>query len=218
MDSDSNEQLAEQIYHDFFEARGELLKADGLSGHYVPTFLDFAFNYEGVEFPEFSEADVEYVLFDLMPRKFSVDSDRAPFIVAELRIFFEYVKEKFKPHPVDSVLSMLNEADIAKQLQEALADTSRFGLAKSLLMSAKNMGYDVTDPEEMNEFVALHNEQMAQQYAQKISNPTRDQFITRMDSGHQPQPSPPKSPMRSPAEQRKFNKERQKTLAKKKRK
>jgi len=82
------------------------------------------------------------VLFELIPRKVSVEASEARWIVEEMRAFYTFLKREFGLKQADSCLRVLG-SNAVKKLEAALSDSSNFGMAKSLFMAGADAGFDM---------------------------------------------------------------------------
>ena len=159
------------------------------------TLLELAANYCGVSFVDISIRDVNEVLFELFPRKVSTPADSAAQIVDELHHFFSFIARVFEIKQAKAIAKSLTD-DATRKLKAELADSSNFGMAKSMWAQGSAAGFDMSSQTDVAQFVALYNDSL---------NPS--------NAGN------PKIPATMTAdEKRAFNKKRKKQLAKKKRK
>lgn len=120
------------------------------------TYMSLAAEYFGATPATISPGETAEILFEIFPRKVSVESERAGQVVAELRAFWQYLKRTRCLENNDAILGLLTDED-AKDLEAALADSSNFGMAKSFVMAGKDAGYDMTDPDDTNRFMVAYN-------------------------------------------------------------
>jgi hypothetical protein len=104
--------------------------------------MDLAADYLGCTIAGLDATGLREVLFEILPRKVSIEPDAAPGIVAELRAFYEFLKRAYGFSGADACLRVLR-GDAARKLQAALSDSSRFGMAKSILMAGRESGFDM---------------------------------------------------------------------------
>ena len=79
---------------------------------------------------------VATLVFDIIPREVSADPADAPQIVSELRALYAFLKREPGLPEADACLGVL-EGDAVKELEAALSDKSRFGMAKARFMAAR---------------------------------------------------------------------------------
>jgi hypothetical protein len=118
--------------------------------------LDFAFDYLGVTPPEMSVRDLREILFELFPRKVSVEPEAAGDIVEELRAFWRFVERQYG---LPQSRRLLDDLDTAaeQRLRRELSDPANFGMAKSFFMMGQRTGFDMTTQEGTDRFVAAYN-------------------------------------------------------------
>ncbi len=86
------------------------------------------------------------LLFELVPAKIFVEPDEAPGLIAELRAFYTFMKRDQRLPHADECLRVLGRAGASK-LRAALADPSKFGMAKSMLVAGRDAGFDISTKE-----------------------------------------------------------------------
>ncbi len=87
----------------------------------------------------------------------SNEAEQAASIVWELTMFWEYLNRVFELPHAKSIIEWLKTDGMAANLEAELSDSTNFGLAKSIFMSGKNAGYDMTSEKGMAEFIAAYN-------------------------------------------------------------
>jgi hypothetical protein len=86
------------------------------------------------------------VLFEIIPRKVSVDPSSASAIIEDCRAFYRFLKHAFGLEQADECLRVLGPSAV-KRLEQALADPRNFGMAKSILMAGQEAGFDIHSKE-----------------------------------------------------------------------
>jgi predicted pyridoxine 5'-phosphate oxidase superfamily flavin-nucleotide-binding protein len=107
--------------------------------HFV---MDFAADYFNATIATLGARDLREILFDIIPRKVSIDASAARSIVEVIRAFFAFLKREYRLDHADACLRVLGD-DAVKKLEAALSDTNKFGLAKSLVMRGREAGFDM---------------------------------------------------------------------------
>lgn len=108
--------------------------------------MDLAADYCGQTIATVDGTDLDEILFDLIPRKVSIEASEAPRIVHELGAFFTFLKREFGHPKAGSCLQTL-DGNAVRTLETALSDTSKFGMAKSLFMAGRDAGFDMQSRE-----------------------------------------------------------------------
>ena len=120
------------------------------------TMMDYAMGYLGVTPADMTVRDFNEIVFDAFPRKVSVEPECADEVIEELAAFWRFVGRQYKvPHAQEIVTSL--GPDSADQLRQELADSSNFGMAKSMFMSGKQAGFDMTTQQGLDEFLLAYN-------------------------------------------------------------
>lgn len=90
-----------------------------------------------------SPADVHELVFEVFPRKVSVEPEAAPGIVAGLRALLAFLERECPGGRARSRLAVL-DGDASRQLVRLLADPSNFGPAKAFMMGGRAAGFDMS--------------------------------------------------------------------------
>jgi hypothetical protein len=128
---------------------------DGALG-YAALFMEYLAQYEGLSVAEARARDTREVVFQLFPRKVSVDADEAEAIIDELRAFWQFLKRTRELPQADEILELLGEGAV-ERLEDKLADEGSFGMAKSFFMAGKSAGFDMSTQEGLNQFMAVYH-------------------------------------------------------------
>ena len=120
------------------------------------SMMDLAINHLGCTPSDMTASDFEEIFYELIPRKIATEAENAPEIVAELRAFWQFVARQYALEHAQQIVEFLDD-DAAKDLQEALSNPSKFGIAKSFFTMGLNAGFDMRSPEGMLAFQAAFN-------------------------------------------------------------
>ena len=155
---------------------GKPFMADPNGGFWTAQLVYYGYVYIGVTLPQMTVDDVKEVVMELFPRKISLlspeDADGA---IPELVALWEYLKREYRLPAADEILEFLRELK-PDEFKQAMSNSSRFGMAKSLVQMAHSAGFDVTNDEEMTEFMYAYNASlMAQEAMNELGqvNPVR---------------------------------------------
>jgi hypothetical protein len=111
--------------------------------HFV---MDFAADYFNATIATLGPRELREIVFDIIPRKVSIDASAASWIIEESRAFYAFLGREFGLEQADACLRVLG-GDAVKKLEVALSDTSKFGVAKSLFMGGRKAGFDMESKE-----------------------------------------------------------------------
>lgn len=103
--------------------------------------LDFAGGYFSQTIATLEADELEEIVFDIIPRKVSIQPGDARHVILALRGLYRFLKRGYALVQADACLQMLGGKAIS-ELRAALADPGNFGFAKSLLMDAEAQGFD----------------------------------------------------------------------------
>jgi len=107
--------------------------------------------------PDCSEADLDELFFEVLPRKISITSpNKLESALPELIAFWEYLKRAYELPNADEVLAYLRTVDF-DEFRDEMINPSNFGIAKSFVIAGQEAGFDMSDPESMNEFMRIQN-------------------------------------------------------------
>jgi uncharacterized protein DUF6930 len=124
-----------------FEASPEAQAEPG--AHWAGLLVNYATTYFGQPAESLSASEVHEIVFDIFPRKVSVEPEAAPAIIAGLRAFFQFVRREHPGSSASRCLAVL-AGNASQQLAQRLADRSSFGPAKSFVMSGRAAGFDTS--------------------------------------------------------------------------
>jgi hypothetical protein len=126
-------------------------------GFWSHAFVEYGHGYLGVTPPSVTADGAEEILTEIFPRKLSVPSvDETAGALPELIAFWEYLGREHRLPNAPAILRYLQSVR-PEAFGRWMMDPSRSGMAKSFVMAAQAEGYDVTDTESMNEFMASYN-------------------------------------------------------------
>lgn len=140
------------------EAKPLLDSEDGIG--WTGMFLEYGLNYPGSTPPDMSPGDFEEIVFELFPRKVSMEPERAGSVVTELRAFWQFLRRQYGLRNADRILAKL-DASATGRLRDLLADPSNYGMAKSFFMLGKRAGFDMTTQEGLDQWMLAYNSQLA---------------------------------------------------------
>jgi len=158
------EEFVDKLIEQFLDSpEGKLhLETFKEAGFWIRMLLDYGYRYEGFTPTNMTSDNVEDVLSEILPRKVSLSSrEEVEDAIPELKAFYHYLKREYALEHADEVLESLDE--IEPHFADLMFDSSRFGMAKSMMMAGHESGVDMTDIDEMNKFFALQRMQQLQE-------------------------------------------------------
>jgi hypothetical protein len=108
--------------------------------------MDLAAGYLGHTIATLGASDLREVLFELIPRKVSIEASAGRGIIEETRALYTFLKREFGLKQADACLRLLGDSAV-KKLEAALSDSRNFGMAKSLIMAGSTAGFDMESKE-----------------------------------------------------------------------
>lgn len=152
------EQYQDSVLEEFalsFEGK-ERINADPEMGFWIVQFIYYGFAYIGVTLPQMDKQDIDEIITDLFPKKISLSSpEDADDAIPELLAFWHFIERKYKLSNAGMMIDYLSK--IEPEFNAIMNDTSRFGMAKSFMTMGQKAGFDVTDQDQMNEFIQMYN-------------------------------------------------------------
>ncbi len=143
IDAEARRPLEDELVRRFVASPEAQALTDVQSCHFV---MDFAADYFGATIATLGPRELREIVFDIIPRKVSIDASAASWIIEENRAFYAFLKREFALKQADACLRVLG-GDAVKKLEAALSDTSKFGMAKSLFMGGREAGFDMESKE-----------------------------------------------------------------------
>ena len=133
----------------------------GIELGWADTMMDLAIGYESVTPAQMSETDLNTILLNLIPRKVSATPDEAREAIRELQLFWTFLQREFHLENAAACLHLLNQRGIVRRMQRELDNPENFGMAKSLIMSGMERGFDMSTQEGLDAWVATYNAELA---------------------------------------------------------
>jgi hypothetical protein len=140
---------------------GKTLLDQGTELGWADTMMDLAIGYESVTPAQMSETDLNTILLNLIPRKVSATPDQAREVIRELQLFWAFLQREFHLENAAACLHLLNQKGIVRRMQRELDNPENFGMAKSLIMSGMERGFDMSTQEGLDAWVATYNAELA---------------------------------------------------------
>jgi len=143
LDAEAREPLEEALVAQFAASFEAATLPDTATCRFV---MDYAADYFRATIATLGPSALEKIVFEIIPRKMYVDPTEASEIVDELRALYAFLKREFGLKQADDCLAVL-AGDAVKKLEVALADRTRFGMAKMFVTQGRDAGFAV-DTEE----------------------------------------------------------------------
>ncbi len=118
--------------------------------------VNYGLQYHEVTPATMEPGDLEFLLLSTFPRKVMVDATEAREIVAVARAFFQWLDREYQVVSAADCAAPLTP-ELARRLEEALKDPATFGMAKSLMTTGRDLGYDLETEEGLQEWVGAYN-------------------------------------------------------------
>lgn len=154
IDTDELEILEDELLSRF-TASPEATAVD--DGYECRLLMELSVVYFGETIATLRPAQLRDIVFEIIPRKVSVDPSQARPYIEQYRAFYTFLKRVYDFAAADACLRILG-GDAVARLESALADSSRFGMAKSLLMAGREAGFDTSTPEGLEAWLEASQE------------------------------------------------------------
>lgn len=143
--------IAEFENTEIFESLNEVQKEN--SNFVISTFMDFMYDYEYVQPQEWSPSNVQNVCLGIVPRK--ITSDEETFENYGV-ILISYLKFLGIKNYISNSRPLMQTVEKIKQKIPIEAKNPRnWGMAKSMMMSAQEQGFDMSNEEDIEKFMML---------------------------------------------------------------
>jgi hypothetical protein len=143
IDAEARRPLEDELVRRFLASPEARALPDLHSFHFV---MDLAADYFGATIATLGARALREIVFEIIPRKVSIDASAASQIIEETRAFYAFLKREHGLAQADACLRALG-GDAVKRLEAALSTPSNFGLAKALLMGGREAGFDMESQE-----------------------------------------------------------------------
>ncbi|MGH9135190.1 MAG: hypothetical protein ACRDZZ_14725 [Ilumatobacteraceae bacterium] len=123
-------------------------------------FLDWRWSYSSGELDRYDDADVAEFLLEWCPRKVSAPPEAATGLCRSVAAFLEFMSAtgRLEGGPARAARLMTLAADLAPEVYEAMGDSTKFGMAKSMFA-----GMDLDRlPESIDDLQAVLDQRMAE--------------------------------------------------------
>ena len=107
---------------------GLALAAEGVELGFAGMIVQYLVGYESVGVPDMTAGHFETVLFDLIPRKVTVEPDEARDMVLEARAFCAYLHRAHGLANAAECLAAIESEGAIERLREALAEPGNWGM------------------------------------------------------------------------------------------
>lgn len=149
LDDDTRERLGDELLHSFAESP----EAEGVEDQGACRFImDFGASYFGATIVTLRPRELREILFEIIPRKVAISPSEAPALIAEARAFFRFLGRAYALPQARACLRVL-DGDASQTLRAALADSSRYGMAKSIFSMGREAGFDIESKEGIEDFM-----------------------------------------------------------------
>lgn len=104
--------------------------------------IDFSFNYLNCTVATLNPADLEQILYEIIPAKVMMPASEADNMIEDARAFFSFLKRAYQSVHADRCLSILTD-DAAIRMRSAMDNPDLFGMGKSALSEGTGFPFDM---------------------------------------------------------------------------
>jgi hypothetical protein len=126
---------------EYFRASPEAMELADVEHCYV--IMQLAADFFGATIATLEPGELREIIFDLAPRKLSVEASAARSILDETRALYAFLKREFALPQADECMHVLG-GDAVAELEAALSRSHNYGMAKSLVMAGVEAGFDMS--------------------------------------------------------------------------
>jgi hypothetical protein len=165
-------------YHDqlvaLFNASPEakILEDEGIAANWTSMLLEYELSYLTITPPQMTERFLQELLLEIVPRKISTPPENAPEIIREMQLFWTFLGREFHLKNAADCLKVLNEK-MALEMQREMSNPANFGMAKSFVMAGMERGIDMTNKEEVDQWMNTYNAELLNS-PKRLSRPKFD--------------------------------------------
>jgi hypothetical protein len=158
LDEDAANDYEQTLARLFGESpEGKTLAAEGVELGFASTVVHFVVFYEGANLAQMTTAQFGSVMFDLIPRKVMEEPGLAQDMIRETRSFLAFLTREFEFTNTFACLATIEGDRGVARLRQALSDPRNWGMGKSLLMSGKSSGFEVSSKEGIEGLIQAYN-------------------------------------------------------------
>jgi hypothetical protein len=187
--------LMDQLLNEFEQHASETYPPDGVvceNGDFVAsTMLQWKGGYDDGRLGRWTRADVVEYMLDYFPRKVSADDDTLAAVPECVSAFLGFlaVRGSLSGEPLEQLEEACEE--LRKEFLESAGDSSRWGLAKSMLMQVQAEGIDPSAPGALDAWIENFNARPREQ-RDAIIGPAADRMARAAGLPSAGQAPPPK--------------------------
>lgn len=150
----------------------------------ITSFTEYMYSYHCLRPEEWNEFEIEECCLYTLPRKVVADESCFRSIAPVLVAFFDFLGEKKILKDAQQLKRVVEK--IGKQIIKNAKDPKNWGIGKSLSMDMKEAGVDITNEQEIADFITVYNQKMLSEQKNKPSRTSRTekQKIRRNDPCH----------------------------------
>jgi hypothetical protein len=165
-------------YHDqlvaLFNASPEaqILEDEGITANWTSMLLEYELSYLGITPPQMTKSFLQELLLEIIPRKVSAPAEDAPEIIREMQLFWTFLGREFHLKNAADCLKVLDKK-MALKMQREMGNPANFGMAKSFVMAGMERGVDMTNQEEVDQWMNTYNAELLNS-PRRLSRPKFD--------------------------------------------
>lgn len=127
---------------------------------WVDSVAEYARSYFSATLATLQPGEFDEIVWEIFPRKVSVDPAEGAAIIRELRAFWTFAGREYGLEQAASCLRVVGDGS-EDRLVEYLGDPRRFGMAKGFFMAGKSAGFDMTTEAGIQTWTTAYNDRLA---------------------------------------------------------
>lgn len=167
MDEDEYHAFKEEWTHRFLESEQyqDLSETQQIDAHFaVDTLMEYLYNYEGVLPKEWDVPSIKAVCLEWIPRKVSTEAEFFEHFGDITIAFIQHVGEIGEIDNAETLISAVEK--VKNRIPKIAADPANWGMAKSMMMGAKDAGVDLSSEAAIDNYMReLQRTQLQKAYS-----------------------------------------------------
>lgn len=147
-------------FHDSPEGKSYVEAFPNHGAGWIEPLIELGVSYGEGTLPEMTHHNVKTLIEELFPRKISLmNREETKGAIEELIAFWSFLKREYSLENADLIIGYLKRVE--PRFADIMFDSSKFGMAKSLLMGGLDMGFDMTSEAGIGAFMNHYNSNVA---------------------------------------------------------
>ena len=125
-------------------------------GYWIRNLMELGFGYHSSSVPQMDVAIVKDIVAELFPAKITLNkASDADSCIPELLTFWNFLQKEYQLQEAEAIIKYLR--NIQPVYRSIMNDPSKFGMAKSLMVTAREAGFPMETQADMENFLVHFN-------------------------------------------------------------